>query len=409
MVRRFWFAAVLATLSWAAPIAGSFIGYSVPISSGVFGLGDSLGAAAAESDPAGIRAALQPLVDKHHLAGAVTLVANREKVLDVQTVGFADVGAKEPLRADALFWIASMSKPITGTALMLLVDEGKIQIDDPVEKYLPEFKNMWVAVEQTPEQMVLRRPTHPLTIREALSHTSGLAFKSAMEEPTLDGLPLRDAVRSYTQMPLTSQPGTKYLYSNAGINTGGRIIEVVSGMKYEEFLEKRLFAPLGMKDTTFYPSEAQVRRLAKVYRPNAAKDDLEETRIGQLTYPLSGQPRYPMPGGGLFSTATDLAAFCQMILNEGQWNGTRFMSPESVKRMVSKQTPEAVKDGYGVGWSTSGESFGHGGALSTNMTIEPRRNLITIYLVQHAGFPGEGGRGHGLFKQSAEKKFGSSN
>jgi len=189
---------------------------------------------------------LQPFVDSHTLAGAVALVANKDKVLTVETVGYEDVAAKKPMREGSLFWIASMSKPITAVRLMMLVDEGKVNLDDPVAKYLPEFNNQWQAVYQDNDSVLLKRPKRPVTVRHLLTHTSGMPFKSAMEEPTLDVLNLRDAARSYAMTPLQSEPGTKFQYSNAGINTVGRIIEVVSGMPYEDFMDKRLFVPLGI-------------------------------------------------------------------------------------------------------------------------------------------------------------------
>ncbi len=349
-----------------------------------------------------ITAALQPFVDKHTLAGAVTLVADKDRFLSLDAVGYADVAAMKPLTTDSLFWIASQSKPITATAFMMLVDEGKVKLDDPVQNYLPEFRDQWLAVEQDKDHILLKKPSHPVTIRECLSHTSGMPFSSRMEQPTLDGLPLRDAVRSYALTPLQSEPGTKYQYSNAGINTAGRILEVVSGMPYEEFLDKRLFGPLGMKDTTFWPNEEQVKRLAKAYKPNKENTGLEETKIGQLTYPLNDhKKRYPMPAGGLFSTASDVGHFCQMMLNGGVYQGKRYISEEAFKELTKKQTAPTIKDGYGLGWSTGGTTFGHGGALSTNMNIDTKRGLITVYLVQHAGFPGDGGKSSGEFNKAA--------
>jgi CubicO group peptidase (beta-lactamase class C family) len=353
-----------------------------------------------------ITAALQPFVENHTLAGAVTLVADKEKILSLDTVGFADVAAKKPIRGDALFWIASQSKPITAAALMILVDEGKVKVDDPVEKYLPEFKDLWLTVEQDKEHLLLKRPKQPITVRHILSHTSGMPFRSAMEQPTLDQLSLRDAVRSYAMTPLQSEPGSKYQYSNAGINTAGRIIEVVSNMSYEDFLDKRLFGPLGMKDTTFWPNEEQLARLAKAYKPNAEKTGLAETTIGQLKYPLSDRKRQPMPAGGLFSTAADVGRFCQMVLNGGMFQGKRYLSEAAVAQMTSKQTGDALKEGYGLGWSTGGGSYGHGGAFATNMSIDAKRGLITVFLVQHNGFPGDGGKSHAAFKKAAEDQFG---
>ena len=219
-----------------------------------------------------IHAALQPFVDRHALAGAVVLVADKNKVLSLEAVGSADVAAGKPMGQDALFWIASQSKPMTATAFMMLVDEGKIRLDDPVEKYLPEFKGQWLAVEQDKDHVLLKRPKHPITVREILSHTSGLPFTSAMEAPTLDLLSLRDGVRSYAMTPLQFEPGSKYAYSNAGINTAGRIIEVVSGVPYEEFMQKRLFDPLGMKDTTFWPDEGQLAPAGEVLQAQRGED-----------------------------------------------------------------------------------------------------------------------------------------
>jgi CubicO group peptidase (beta-lactamase class C family) len=363
-------------------------------------------ASAADAPPKSIAAALQPFVDRHALAGAVVLVADKDKVLSVDAVGYADIAANTLMGPDALFWIASQSKPITAAALMMLVDEGKVKLDDPVEKYLPEFHDMWVAMEKDQEHQLLKRPKQPITVRHVLSHTSGMPFASKLEQPTLDGLPLREAVHSYAMTPLQSEPGTKYQYSNAGINTAGRIIEVVSGMPYEEFLDRRLFQPLGMKDTTFWPSPAQVKRLAKSYRPNKDGTGLEETKVGQLHYPLSDRRRQPMPAGGLFSTAQDVARFCQMVMNGGVFEGKRYLSEAAVREMTSKQTGPGIRDGYGLGWSTGGGNFGHGGAFATNMNIDTNRGLITVFMVQHAGFSKDGGNSSGAFRRAAEERFG---
>jgi CubicO group peptidase (beta-lactamase class C family) len=335
---------------------------------------------------------LQPFVDQHVLAGAVTLVATKDKVLNLEAVGYADVAAKKPMQTDDLFWIASMSKPITAAAFMMLVDEGKVNVNDPVEKYLPEFKGQMVIVEKDGQHVLLKKPKHPITIKNILSHTSGLPFKSPIETPTLDILPLATRVRSYAMLPLEFEPDTKYQYSNAGINTAGRIIEVVSGMPYETFLEKRLFGPLGMKDTTFYPTRAQIQRIAKSYKPNKDKSGLEETPIGQLKYPLHDPARQPMPAGGLFSTGADTARFCQMLLNGGKFEGKRYLSEATVKQMTSKQTGERLKQGYGFGFAANGTKFGHGGAYNTNMSIDTKSGLITVFMVQHAGWRNDDGK-----------------
>ena len=350
---------------------------------------------------------LQPFVEKHELAGAVALVADKDKVLAVETVGFADIAGGKKMAADSVFWIASQSKPMTATAVMMLVDEGKISLDAPVEKYLPEFRGQMVVAEKDGEHALLRKPTHPITVREVLNHMSGMPFKSAIEVPTLDGLPLAAAVRSYAMTPLQTEPGTHYQYSNAGINTAARILEVVSGMAYEDFMQKRLFEPLGMKETTFWPTTEQGARVAKSYRPDAAKTGLDEIPVNQLIYPLSDRVRrFPMPAGGLFSTAQDTALFCRMLLNGGELNGKRFLSEASFKELTKRQTPDTVKDSYGLGFSVGGDSFGHGGAHATNMEIRTSKGLVIVWMVQHSGFPGDGGKAQGVFKNWAIERFG---
>lgn len=349
---------------------------------------------------------LKPFVDNQTLAGAVILVADKEKVLAVESVGYSDIEAKTMMGPDALFWIASMSKPITAALLMMLVDDGKVRLDDPVERYLPEFKGLWVKAEEDKDHMLLRKPKQPVTVRQILNHTSGMPFRSLLEQPTLDHLPLRDAIRSYALTPLQTEPGTAYAYSNAGINTAGRIIEVVSGAPYETVLQKRLLGPLGMKDTTFWPGDMQLKRLAKSYKPNAAKNGLEPTTIAQLTYPLSDSKRQPMPAGGLFSTAQDVGKFCQMVLAGGEFEGKRYLSEGAVKEMTTRQTPPGLKESYGLGWSVSPTSYGHGGAHATNMTVDTKRGLVLVFMVQHAGFPGDGARSQGVFRKAAEDRFG---
>jgi CubicO group peptidase (beta-lactamase class C family) len=372
--------------------------------------------------PSKIAASLQPFVDSHTLAGAVTLVASKDKVFSLEAVGYADIAAKTPMRTDSLFWIASMSKPMTATALMMLVDEGKVNVEDPVEKYLPEFKGQMLAVEQDENHELLKKPAHPITVKEILSHTSGLPFMSRLEHK-IDQMSLREAAFGYALTPLKYPPSSKYDYSNAGINTVGRIIEVVSGMPYEKFMATRLFKPLGMKDTTFWPSENQLKRLAKSYAPTADKTGLQEIPIDQLTYPLSDRKRGPCPAGGYFSTATDVSLFCRMILAGGVYQGRRYVSEGAIRQMTSTQTGDLMNEGngeggYGFGWSTSRKApsaggaiipgpCGHGGAYATNLGIDPQRQLITVFMVQHCGYPGtDGDKIFPAFMKAATETFG---
>ncbi len=350
-----------------------------------------------ESDP--LAAKLQPFVDKGELAGAIALVANREGIVSVTTVGHADQEAGRAMTPDSLFWIASQTKPMTAVAVMMLVEEGKIALDDPIAKYLTEFSTQMVMVDKSDSRVVLKSPSRPVTIRDCLSHMSGMPFKSAAEEPTLDGLPLASAVKTYAMTPLQTEPGEAYQYSNAGINTAARVLEVVSGIPYEKFMQERLFAPLGMKDTTFWPDESQIARLAKSYRPDKEKTKLEPFEITQLHYPLSDRTRrFPMPAGGLFSTVADTARFCRMLLNRGELDGRRYLSEDSVAELSKRQTPASLDNSYGLGFAVGPGWFGHGGAHATNMEIHPDKNLALIWMVQHAGFPGEGKNAQGVFK-----------
>lgn len=338
-----------------------------------------------QADP--IESYLRPLVDNHTLSGAVVLVADRDSILYLRGIGYRDIASRAPMPENAMFWIASTSKPMTATALMMLVDEGKVHLDDPVEKYLPEFKGQKVQVDQAagkPSKLV--PASHPITIREILSHTSGLRFRSAQQPGALDLLPLKEQVSSFAAEPLLFQPGTRWEYSNEGLDTAARIIEVVTGIPYEQFMQQRLFDPLGMKDTTFWPNPEQISRLATSYKFDVQTKSLAAMPIDQLTYPLNDrQHRFPMPAGGLFSTATDLSKFCQMILNGGTLAGHRYVSREAIQEMTTRQNGNLSSRGYGLGWSVSPGAAGHGGAYSNAMDIDFTKGRIFLFMVQQNG------------------------
>src|ERR1700676_2851682 len=215
---------------------------------------------AAESDPPGsseVTAAIQPCFDHYKLAGVVGIIADRDgKVHYKNLLGYADVEAKKPISEDNIFWIASMTKMVAGASIMMLVDEGKLSLDDPVTKFIPQL-NKWMVVEEKDQSHVLLKPpVRPVTIRHVLSHTSGLAGMSELQQVTgSDSTPLKARALSSVTGPLQSQPGDKYAYGNQGMNIAARIVEIVSDMPYETFLQKRFFDPLGMTETTFWPSE----------------------------------------------------------------------------------------------------------------------------------------------------------
>ena len=360
------------------------------------------------------------------MAGAVTLVATKDAVVSLEAVGYSDLAAKVPMKTDALFWIASMTKPLTAAAFMMLVDEGKVNLDDPVEKYLPEFKGQWVATEQDADHTLLTKPTHPITIRNILSHTAGLPMISPLEKFPDSPISLEMRVRSYAMLPLKHQPGVAYEYSNADLNTIGRIIEVASGMPYDKFMDERLFKPLGMKDSTFWPDDEQSSRLAKSYRPNAANTELLEAKPPYIL-PLNQSTCPAVPAGGLFSTASDLSIFCRMLLAGGVFDGKRYISEESLKQMTSTQTGDILingngLEGYGLGWvvrkqSSNGDpfnddglskgAFGHKGAYKTAMWIDPEKQLVMIFLMQIAGGGRQAEAISPVFLKAATAKFGN--
>jgi CubicO group peptidase (beta-lactamase class C family) len=357
-------------------------------------------------------------VDDGTISGAVTLVARPDRILELDAVGSADMGGAKPMREDSLFWIASMTKPVTAVAVLMLQDAGKLNVEDPVEKYLPEFKGQWLIQEKTTNTLTLTRPARPITLRDLLTHTAGL---SEVPAPRADST-LAELVMAYAQQPLRFPPGSKWEYSNPGINTLGRIVEVVSGQKFEAFLQRRILDPLRMKDTTFWPTTSQARRLARSYRPARDGKGLEETEIYFIKGSLNDRKRTPFPAGGLFSTATDMARFYQMLLGGGTFNGKRILARESVALMTRTQTGEiktgftegmswgfgfqVVKEPQGVTAMLSPGTFGHGGAYATQSWADPKKGLIYVLMIQRAGFPnGDNSPVRKAFQEAAVAAF----
>lgn len=356
--------------------------------------------------PSPVAAALEPYVASNWLAGAVAVVVAPDGVVAQDAVGYADVDAKQPMAQDALFWIASMTKPFTAVALMMLVDEGKVSLDDPVSTYVPRMDRLWVVASKDETSMVLKRQARPITLRHLLSHTSGLPFLTPMLEADLASMSLDQQVLSFTMNPLEFQPGEGYRYSNQGINTIGRVIEIASGMPYEAFLLQRVLVPLGMRDTTFFPTPQQLGRLAKAYGPDKQSGGLHEKPLPFMRPPFDRSGRFAEPGGGLFSTGADLARFCEMLLNRGVYKGRRLLSEAAFAELTRVQTGNP-KQKYGLGFSVDQDghgAFGHGGAAGTNMVVFPEARLALIWLVQvSGGYPGKGGQAQGAFKAAGFK------
>lgn len=347
-----------------------------------------------------IRGKMQRYVDEHIVAGAVTVIGSKNGIASIEAVGQQNIAESKPLTKDAVFRIASMTKPITAIAIMILAEEKKLTVDDPVEKHLPEFAGQKLVVSREGGNVKLESPARPITLRDLLTHTSGLP--GSFPAPNADlyfkrQLTLKQAVEISAQQPLDFPPGSKWAYCNAGIDTLGRVIEVVSGQSYESFLAQRIFEPLGMKDTTFYPNDEQLSRLAGLY---AQKDK----QLDYVAYSLLGPTRdskHPIPAGGLYSTGADLAKLYQLMLHKGSMGSVKVLTPASVAEMTKVQTG-LLECGFtpgmsfGYGWAVirqptevhamlSPGTYGHGGAFGTQGWIDPQQDLFVILLIQRVG------------------------
>ena len=334
-----------------------------------------------------VAAAMQPYLDEHKLAGMICIIADKSgKVRYKNLIGFADVEAKKPLTEDNVFWIASMSKMFVGASIMMLVDEGKVSLDDPVTKFIPQLSEWKVIAEKDANHVLLKPVEHPVTIRHLLSHTSGLTGSSELQKVTgSDGSSLKARALSSVTGPLQWQPGEQYQYGNQGMNIAARVVEIVSGMPYEEFLQKRLFDPLGMTETTFWPSDAQIARLANAYGPNKEKSGFAKGNLGYLTKPFSDRVhRFPEAGGGLFSTTHDIFRYGLLLANNGELDGKRYLSPAAMDELRKKQTGNTKGD-YSLGYHLRNGMFGHDGAMGTDLSVDPKTGMVAVFMTQCSG------------------------
>jgi CubicO group peptidase (beta-lactamase class C family) len=373
----------------------AFLGLVVPLLASPQTVGnDQLGAA--------VRARMQAFVDEGEIAGAVTVIGRKDAVLSYEAIGSQDLEARRPMAKDALFRIASMTKPVTALGIMMLADEGKLSVEDPVEKHLPEFRGQMLvaARSQAGDVVALKKPPRSITLRDLLTHTSGLpgGFPPGLADLYVKrNRTLAEGILAMSQQPLTFEPGSKWAYCNAGIDTLGRVIEVLSGQSYEDFLSQRIFRPLGMTDTTFYPTPAQLERLATTY----GKTDGKLTPTPNTIIALSAGAKYPVPAGGLYSTGADLAKLYQMMLRRGTQGNVRYVSDANITAMTKVQTGDLTCGfvpgmGFGFGWGVvrqpqgvteklSAGSYGHGGAFGTQGWIDPQQDLFVVLLIQRTG------------------------
>lgn len=338
-----------------------------------------------------IAKAMNEFVHRSEAAGVLTMVVERNGTRHLHAVGMSDIDNGKPITAESIFWIASMSKPITGACVMILVDEGKLSLDEPITKYLPEMSQLKLADGTTPT----------ITLKHLLTHTSGMAeLPSGMAYTSKN---LAEAAEKYSQVKVLFPPGSKWQYSQTSINTAARIVEVASGMPFDQFVNDRICKPLGMVDTTFYLNESQAARLAKSYKRT---DDgkLVEAPIGLLAGKKpTDRDRMPAANGGLFSTAKDYANFCLMLMNGGSFGGKQILSRKAVEvfrtpasgNVVTGFTPGnawgigccIVQEPSGVTATLSKGSFGHGGAHGTQAWIDPVKGRSYILMTQRSNFP----------------------
>ena len=358
---------------------------------------------------------IERAIDTKQISGAVTVVARHGRVAHFEAHGLMDIEANAPMRKDTIFPIASMTKPVTGVAILMLVEEGKVRLSDPVSRFIPEFKNTKVAMPRTDaageEGDIYTVPAkREVTVHDLITHTSGLDSGGAASDATSRVAPrkMTDTVADWTAAlgaaPLDFQPGTEWAYSGlAGIDTLGRIVEVASGLTFDEFLRQRLFEPLGMKDTTFNVPEDKKARVVTLY--GRTPDGLEIRPVPEwvATTTMHGG------GGGLWSTAGDYLQFAQMLVNGGELNGTRILGSRTVDLMASNHVGDLYKKagrvgggpgkGFGLtvdvvldGVAARGDhrstgSFGWSGAFGTTYWVDPQEELTAILMVQTPGGP----------------------
>ncbi len=351
--------------------------------------------------------AMQAQIDQQKLAGIDLLVYQDGEVLHRKLTGYQELESRQPLAEDTLYKIFSLTKPITGTALLMLFEQGKFQLDDPVERYLPQFEGMQVAREDGPDGQPLTEPAnHPITIRELMNHTAGFTY-GRFSESQVDTLyvkkdiqnpdtTLADMVDKLARIPLRQQPGTLWHYS-VSVDVQARLVEVLSGMAFDEFLERHIFEPLGMEDTGFYVPEEQAARLAFSYQPS------EQGLVRQSNDFFLRSHRFLNGGGGLISSMDDYLRFARMLLNEGELDGVRILKAETVRMMASDQLPPEVE---GPNWAP-GNRFGLNvavvndspaaqylpegtywwwGIQGTWMWVDPANRIITLGMMQNTDY-----------------------
>ena len=356
---------------------------------------------------------LQPYVDNGQLAGAIS-VFYKDGVQETCCVGYADVAAKRPIKMDNAFMQCSQTKGFCGVTIAKLVEEGKLSLDDPVSKYLPEFKELWVLDEEKDGVKTLHKAKNVLTVRMVLNHTGGFPFEVSAKRSDVrgggwsGGAPIRQVASIAAASPLMFEPGTKELYSNTGIDIGAAVVEAITGMKWEQYLKKEVLDPLGMKSSWFWPTNKQIKKKIELYeyKDNAPAEWREEMAWEQRPY--NDSHVFASAGAGLWTTANDQLKFYKMLMNLGVGdNGVRILKEETVKSILAVTTRPENMGGYSLGLTAPKEDsedawFGHGGAWGTNCSVNWHKKQLRLWVSQSAGGPQPWS---GAMEEAAQKFF----
>ena len=340
--------------------------------------------------------ALQEYVESGQLPGAIS-VLYKDGVQETCCIGYADVASRRPITMNSAFMQCSQTKGFCGVTIAKLIEEGKLSLEDPVSKYLPEFKTLWVRVEKTDSTMVLRKAKNVLTVRMVMNHTGGFPFEASVKRKDVrgggwsGGARVRQVAAGAAESPLRFEPGTDVRYSNTGIDIGAAIVEVITGMRWEDYLKKEVLDPLGMKDTWFWPTDKQIRNKIELYeyKENAPAVWVEEKEWEQRPY--NDDHVFASAGAGLWTTANDQLKFYKMLMNLGLGeNGVRILKEETVKNLLAVSTRPAKLGGYSIGLHAPVEDtedgwFGHGGAWGTNCSVNYHKKELRMWVVQRAG------------------------
>ena len=362
----------------------------------VFSLTASAKKAVKDSGTSFAREVLQPYVESGRLAGAIS-VFYKDGVQETCCIGYADVSARRPIRMDNVFMQCSQTKGFCGVTIAKLVEEGRLSLDDPVSKYLPEFKELWVLDGEKDGIRTLHRAKNVLTVRMVLNHTGGFPFECSAKRNDVrgggwsGGGPLRQIASVAAGSPIMFEPGTREMYSNTGIDIGAAVVEVITGMKWEQYLKQEVLDPLGMKSTWFWPTDKQLKKKIELYetKENAPAEWREEMAWEQRPY--NDSHVFASAGAGLWTTASDQLKFYKMLMNLGIGeNGVRILKEETVKSILAVSTRPEGLGGYSLGLSAPVKDsedawFGHGGAWGTNCSVNWHKRQLKLWVVQNAG------------------------